>query len=142
MYFTNKAKKNSFKVFKELYNKLMNVKNFDEFVKYVGIINKEYDYIKRIVVLENNVVKKNFFINKEHYSIENLIIELSNKLMDPNTTHTYTIEALSVNGTIAWSKEITITSLRNLTEEELYQNDMANLAFKIMIENLLEALGN
>jgi hypothetical protein len=62
--------------------------------------------------------------------------------MEPNTTHTYIIEALSVNGTIAWSKEITVTSLRELTEEEIYQNDMANLAFKIMIENLLEALNN
>ena len=105
-------------------------------------LNDKYNYINRIRLMENDVVKKNLFISKEHYSIDNLIIELSNKLMDPNTTHTYTIEALSVNGTVAWSKEITITSLRNLTEEEVYQNDMANLAFKIMIENLLEALGN
>lgn len=45
MYFTNDAKKNSFKVFKELYNKLMNVKSFDEFAKYVEIINKEFERI-------------------------------------------------------------------------------------------------
>ena len=67
--------------------------------------------------------------------------ELSDKLMQPNTTHTYEIQAMNVNGTIIWSQELTVTSLRELTEEEIYQNDMANIAFKTMIDNLLAALG-
>ena len=105
-------------------------------------LNSEYQYLSKIRVTENGVVKKNFFIKDEHYLTEQVIIELSKKLMEPNTTHTYVIDALSVNGTVVWSQQLTVTSLRELTEEEIYQNEMANLAFKIMIENLLEALGN
>ena len=80
-------------------------------------------------------------MKKEHLSLDELVIELSDKLMQPNTTHTYEIQAMNVNGTIIWSQELTVTSLRELTEEEIYQNDMANIAFKTMIDNLLAALG-
>ena len=48
---------------------------------------------------------------------------------------------MNVNGTIIWSQQITVTTLRELTEEDIYQNDMANIAFKAMIDNLLAALG-
>ena len=89
-------------------------------------------------------VKKLQWVNA-HYiknlSLDELVIELSDKLMQPNTTHTYEIQAMNVNGTIIWSQELTVTSLRELTEEEIYQNDMANIAFKTMIDNLLAALG-
>jgi hypothetical protein len=61
--------------------------------------------------------------------------------MEPNTTHTYQIQAMNVNGTIIWEQELVVTSLRELTEDEIYQNEMANLAFKAMIDNLLAALG-
>lgn len=105
-------------------------------------LNQEYQYITRIRVTEYDVVKKNFFIKSEHYLTEQLIIELSNKLMEPNTTHTYTIDALNVNGNVAWSYQLTVTSLRELTEDEIYQNEMANIAFKMMIDNLLAALNN
>ena len=103
-------------------------------------LNKEYDYIKRIVVLENNVVKKNFFITAEHYNYNEIEIELSNKLMEPETTHTYELRALNMNGTIVWNDTITVTSLRELTDEEEFQYHMANIAFKTLIDNLLKAL--
>ena len=103
-------------------------------------LNKEYDYIKRIVVLENNVVKKNFFISSEHYNYNEIEIELSNKLMEPETTHTYELRALNMYGTIVWYDTITVTSLRELTDEEEFQYNMANIAFKTLIDNLLKAL--
>ena len=105
-------------------------------------LNNEYDYIKRIVVLENNIVKKNFFINQEHYLVNEIEIEMSNKLMEPCTTHTYEVRALNINGTIAWTECITVTSKRELTDEQEYQESLANLAFKTMIDNLLKALKN
>ena len=58
-----------------------------------------------------------------------------------NITHTYQIQAMNVNGTIIWEQELVVTSLRELTEEDIYQNEMANIAFKAMIDNLLAALG-
>ena len=61
--------------------------------------------------------------------------------MEPNTTKTFEVQAMNVNGTVIWSQQITVTSLRELTEEDIYQNDMANVAFKAMIDNLLAALG-
>ena len=61
--------------------------------------------------------------------------------MEPNTTKTFEVQAMNVNGTVIWSQEITVTTLRELTEEDIYQNDMANIAFKAMIDNLLAALG-
>ncbi len=103
-------------------------------------LNKEYYYIKRIVVLENNVVKKNFFISSEHYNYNEIEIELSNKLMEPETTHTYELRALNMYGTIVWNDTITVTSLRELTDEEEFQYNMANIAFKTLIDNLLKAL--
>ena len=103
-------------------------------------LNQEYDYINRIVLFEDNVVKKNFFIKDEHYALNELIIELSDKLMEPDTTHTYTVAALTINGTYTWTQELTVTSLRELSDEEIYQNDMANVAFKAMIDNLLKTL--
>lgn len=104
-------------------------------------LNEDIEYIDRIRVTEDGKIKKNFFMKKEHLSLDELVIELSDKLMQPNTTHTYEIQAMNVNGTIIWSQELTVTSLRELTEEEIYQNDMANIAFKTMIDNLLAALG-
>ena len=70
-----------------------------------------------------------------------LVIEMNKNIMEPNTTHTYQIQAMNVNGTIIWEQELVVTSLRELTEDEIYQNEMANLAFKAMIDNLLAALG-
>lgn len=105
-------------------------------------LNPEYDFIKKIVVLENNVVKKNFFIKPEHYSLNELVIEMSNKLMEPSTTHTYEIRAVTSNGTIIWMQNLEVTSKRDITEEQQYQIDMANIAFKTMIDNLLKSLYN
>lgn len=104
--------------------------------------NQEVDFVDRIRVMEGNKVVKNFFIKEEHLSqTEILIDKLSARLMEPNTTKTFEVQALNVNGTVIWSQEITVTSLRELTEEDIYQNDMANIAFKAMIDNLLAALG-
>ena len=60
--------------------------------------------------------------------------------MEPLTTKTYKVQAMNVNGTIIWEQELTVTSLRELNEEALYQYEMANIAFKAMIDNLLKAL--
>ena len=60
--------------------------------------------------------------------------------MEPLTTHTYEVRVVNVNGTIVWTKEITVTSTREITDEEAYQIDMANVAFKTLIDNLLKAL--
>ena len=105
-------------------------------------LNTEYDYIKRIVILENDVVKTGFVISKEQYSLNEIEIKMSNKFMEPDTTHTYEIRALNINGNIAWSSYITVTSERELTTEQEFQNNIANLAFKTMIDNLLKALTN
>ena len=103
-------------------------------------LNSDYDYIDKIVLLENGVVKKNFFISNEHSELNELEISLSNKLMEPLTTHTYEVRVVNVNGTIVWTKEITVTSTREITDEEAYQINMANVAFKTLIDNLLKAL--
>ena len=60
--------------------------------------------------------------------------------MEPETTHTYELRALNMNGTIVWNDTITVTSLRELTDEEEFQYHMANIAFKTLIDNLLKAL--
>ena len=104
-------------------------------------LNSEVDYIDRLRVVENKKVVKNFFLKEEHLTMKELIVEMSNNLMRPDTTRTFEVQAMNVNGTIIWSQEITVSSLREITEEEMYQNDMANIAFKAMIDNLLAALG-
>ena len=104
-------------------------------------LNKDVDYIDKIRVLEDGKIRKNFNMKSEHLSLEEIIIDMNAKIMDPDTTHTYEIQALNVNGTVIWSQELVVTSLRELTEEDIYQNEMANIAFMTMIENLLAALG-
>ena len=99
------------------------------------------EFIERIRVVEDGKIRKNFFLKEEHLSMEQIVIEMNKTLMEPNTTHTYQIQAMNVNGTITWEQELVVTSLRELTEDEIYQNEMANLAFKAMIDNLLAALG-
>ena len=104
-------------------------------------LNKDVEYIDKIRLLENGKIKKNFFIKQEHLSLEELIIELGANLMTPDTTYTYEVQAMNVNGTVVWSQDLVVRSLRELTEEDIYQNEMANIAFKAMIDNLLSALG-
>ena len=104
-------------------------------------LNSDVDYIDKFRVLEDGKIKKNFSMKKEYLSMEEIVIELNDRLMEPDTTHTYVIQAMNVNGTIIWSQELVVTSLRDLTDEDIYQNEMANLAFKSMIDNLLAALG-
>lgn len=104
-------------------------------------LNPEVNYIDRIRVVEDGKIRKNFFLKDEHLTMIELVIEMNKNIMEPNTTHTYQIQAMNVNGTIIWEQELVVTSLRELTEDEIYQNEMANLAFKAMIDNLLAALG-
>lgn len=104
-------------------------------------LNKDVNYIDRFRLVENGSIKKNYFLKDGDLEKEELIIELSNKLMKPSTTHTYEVQAMNVNGTIIWSETIEVTSLREMTPEEIYQNDMASITFKSMIDNLLKALG-
>ena len=61
--------------------------------------------------------------------------------MEPNTKHTYTIQILNVNKTVIYEQELVIRSKPELTEEDEYKESMANVAFKVMIDNLLKALG-
>lgn len=102
-------------------------------------LKDEYDYLARIRVTENGKIKKNFSIKIEHLSQNEIVIELK-KIMEPSSSHNYVIELLNVNGTVIWSQEISVTSKKAFTEEELYQNEMANIAFKAMLDNLLKAL--
>ena len=74
--------------------------------------------------------------------MDEVVVEMSKKFIEPETTHTYLIEVIDINGISIWTEEIVITSNREMSEEEIYQNEMANLAFKMMIDNLLQALGN
>ena len=104
-------------------------------------LNPEVNYIDRIRVVEDGKIRKNFFLKDEHLTMTELVIEMNKNIVEPNTTHTYQIQAMNVNGTIIWEQELVVTSLRELTEDEIYQNEMANLAFKAMIDNLLAALG-
>lgn len=102
--------------------------------------NPDVDYIDRIRLMEGDSVRKNYFLKEEDLSKETLEIELSKNLMEPSTTITYLVQAMNVNGTIIWQQELTVTSLREVSEEAQYQNDMASIAFKAMIDNLLKAL--
>ena len=81
--------------------------------------------------------------NFKEADLENdeIFIEIKNKLLDPDTTHYFTIQVLNANKTVIWEQDIVIKSKRELTEEQQYQEDMANIAFKAMIDNLLKALG-
>lgn len=102
--------------------------------------NKDVEYIDRIRLIEGDSVRKNYFLKAEDLEKEILEIELSKNLMEPLTTKTYKVQAMNVNGTIIWEQELTVTSLKELSEEALYQYEMANIAFKAMIDNLLKAL--
>jgi len=104
---------------------------------------KDVDYIDKIRILnEEGKLVKNYFVKEDDLSSAEVIIDgLSQRLMEPNTTKKFTVEAMNVNGTVIWTDEFEVTTLRELTEEDIYQNDMANIAFQMLIENLLAALG-
>lgn len=103
--------------------------------------NEQYNYISKICFYENDKIKKNFYIKENHLSLKELEIELKN-VLEPEKNYTYVVKAENINGTVVWSQEITFTSVKSYSDEEIYQNEMANLAFKAMIDNLLKALKN
>ncbi len=103
--------------------------------------NADVQYITRIRVLENGkTIRKNFTVKESHLTLDELVIEMKN-VLKPETKYSYEVQALNVNGTVVWTQNLELTSKRTITEEELYQNKMASVAFKTMIENLLKALG-
>ena len=99
------------------------------------------DYLYRFRVLQGQNVKKNYSLKAADKAGNKVIVEMNNGILTPDTTHTFTVQALNVNGTVIWSQEITVKSLREVSEEEQFQIDMANIAFKAMLDNLLAALG-
>ena len=107
----------------------------------VADINTEFEYLYSIRVLEDGALKKNFALKDVDLSEKEILIDIKNKLMEPNTKHTYTIQILNVNKTVIYEQELMIRSKPELTEEDEYKESMANVAFKVMIDNLLKALG-
>ena len=84
---------------------------------------------------------KSYTFKDEDFGSNDIFIEIKNKLMEPETTHHYTIQVLNVNKTVIWEQDLVIRSKRELTEEQEYQENLANFAFKAMIDNLLKAMG-
>lgn len=103
-------------------------------------LNKEVDYIDRIRVMEDGKVRKNFFLKAEDLEKDEFLIEIKN-VLEPGETKTFQLQAMNVNGTIIWEQDLMVRGAPELTEEQIYQNSMANIAFKAMIDNLLKALG-
>ena len=104
-------------------------------------LNPDLFFVNRIRLIEDGRIKKTFNINEEDLTKEELLFEITNKFIQPETTHTYTVVALNKNGNIMWEQELVVTSLREISEEEQFKIDMANTAFQAMIDNLLKALG-
>ena len=104
-------------------------------------LNPEIKYLHSIRVVEGTSMMKSYTFKDEDFASNDIFVEIKNKLLEPDTTHTYKIQVLSVNKVIIWEQEIVIQSKRELTEEQEYQEKMANIAFKAMIDNLLKSLG-
>ena len=104
-------------------------------------LNNEYKYLHSIRVIEDGAMMKSYNFKEADLENDEIFIEIKNKLLDPDTTHYFTIQVLNANKTVIWEQDIVIKSKRELTEEQQYQEDMANIAFKAMIDNLLKALG-
>ena len=104
-------------------------------------LNPDIKYLYSIRVVEGSAMMKSYTFKDEDFNSNEMFIEIKNKLMEPDTTHTYTIQVLSVNKVVIWEQELVISSKRELTEEQEYQENMANIAFKTMIDNLLKSLG-
>lgn len=101
--------------------------------------NEQYEYISRIKITENGQIVKNFFIKKEHLTLNELVIEAKN-VLESEESYNFLVEAININGNAVWSQEISFTAKKTYSDEEIYQNEMANLAFKAMIDNLLKAI--
>lgn len=101
--------------------------------------NNQYEYISRIKITENGKIVKSFFIKSEHLDLKELIIEAKN-VLESEKSYNFLVEAININGNTVWSEEISLTAKKSYSDEEIYQNEMANLAFKAMIDNLLKAL--
>lgn len=101
--------------------------------------NNQYEYISRIKITENGKIVKSFFIKSEHLDLKELIIEAKN-VLESEKSYNFLVEAININGNTVWSEEISLTAKKSYSDEEIYQNEMANIAFKAMIDNLLKAL--
>ena len=104
-------------------------------------LNTDIEYVHSIRVIEDGAMMKSYTFKDEDFGSNDIFIEIKNKLMEPETTHHYTIQVLNVNKTIIWEQDLVIRSKRELTEEQEYQENLVNFAFKAMIDNLLKAMG-
>ena len=104
-------------------------------------LNTDIEYVHSIRVIEDGAMMKSYTFKDEDFGSNDIFIEIKNKLMEPETTYHYTIQVLNVNKTVIWEQDLVIRSKRELTEEQEYQENLANFAFKAMIDNLLKAMG-
>lgn len=103
-------------------------------------INLEIDYVDRFRILRDGVIMKNITCKASDLEQSKYVVELPRGLK-PETEYTFEVMALNINGTAIWSETVVVTTPRELSEEEYYQRDMANVAIKALIDNLLTALG-
>ncbi len=104
-------------------------------------LNLDIKYLHSIRVVEGSTLKKSYTFKDEDFDPNQIFIEIKNKLMEPDSTYTYKIQILSVNKVVIWEQELVVNSKRELTEEQEYQEKIANIAFQSMIDNLLKSLG-
>lgn len=103
-------------------------------------INPEFDYVNRVQIYRDgnkakNSLLKSSDLKKNEYSIT---IDRSIK---PDTKYEFKVEILNINGTPIWPETITVVTPKEMTYEEIYQNNLGSLAIKAAIDNLLKAMG-
>lgn len=110
-------------------------------IKFSWNQNLKDDYIQMYRVYRNDTVIQNVFIKDSNRVSNEFTVELNSRYgIKPDTTYTFKVVALSLNGTEVWSDSFTVTTLVEDEPDVVYEKEMAKIAYGFFIENILNAL--